>query len=527
MFTSLLNALVRRPHARKGDRGAVMIVAVGAVAMAIAAAALGVDLGRVSLDRRTDQSVADMAALDAARAVGFILNTTNQAGYNTAAQSAAAASAVRNGFTGSNKTVTATVGSLDANNDFVATGTSAVRVITSSWLKYAFRPGGRTVNATGVALVGSPIAAFSVGSTLANIDTQKTQLDPMLRTWLGSGSLSAVSYNGLAGSNLSLSALQTALLAQGMSVGTTTQLLDQSLTLAQLFTATASALTTQGKNVAAAEVQDIINASISNSTTVKLSNLLDVAAPTDSAALSGEFNVYQLVTGSAQLANGANFVSVPMTGVNLLGLTGVTLSASVISPAQTAIGPVGSTAENAQVALRTTVNVGLGALLPVVNVTLTYTSASARGTLSSIVCGASPSISVSEYTSGVTVSGIGTTTLGNLDIAGSIAQGTPSSLSFSHPTEFSPTYIGKHVGATSTGFSLANLTVTGSGATAALAPLLQTALPTTLATLDTALQPVIRPLLQSIGVEVAQADVTALGIYPSPTSCGGHPRLVK
>lgn len=527
MFHSLsLEKLVRRTR-RNNERGAVMVVAVGAVVMALAAAALGVDLGRIALDKRSDQNVADLAALDAARAVGFLLNSTDQAGYNAAAQTAAAASAVRNGFSGTNKTVTATVGSMDSSNVFTATGSSAVRVVTTSYLKYAFRPGGKTLTATGVAFVGSPIAAFSVGSTLANIDTSKSQLDPMLRTWLGSGSLSAVSYNGLAGSNLSLSALQTALLAQGLSVGTTSQLLNQSLTLAQLFTATASALTTQGKNVAAAEVQDLINASITNATTVKLGDLLDVAAPTDSAALAGEFNVYQLVTGSAQIANGSSFVSVPLTGINLLGLAGVTLSASVISPAQTGIGPVGTTAENAQVALRVTVNVGLGALLPVVNVTLTYTAGSAQGTLTSIVCGATPSISVSDSSSGVTVAGTGVTILGNLNITSSVAATTPTTLSFSNPTEFSPSYIGKHVGATNTGVALASVNVTGSGATAALAPLLQAALPTTLSTLDTALQPVIRPLLRGLGIEVAQGDVTALGIYPSPSSCGGHPRLAQ
>ncbi len=512
---------------RRNDRGAVMVIAVGAVVMALAAAALGVDLGRVEVEKRSDQNVADLAALDAARAVGFILNTTDQAGYTTAAQSAAVASAARNGFSGAGKTVTATVGSMDTNNSFVTTGTSAVRVVTSSSVKYAFRPGSKTLTATAVAFVGSPIAAFSVGSTLANLDTSKSQLDPMLRTWLGSGSLSAVSYNGLAGSNLSLSALQTALLAQGMSVGTTQQLLDQSLTLAQLFSATASALTTQGKNVAAAEVNDIINASITNSTKVKLSDLLDVSAPTDSAALAGEFNVYQLVTGSAQVANGTSFVSVPLTGINLLGLAGVTLSASVIQPAQTGIGPVGTTASNAQVALKTTVNVGLGALLPVVNVTLTYTAGNALGTLTSIVCGASPSISVSDYSSGVSVSGIGATILGDMTITSSIAATSPTTLSFSNPTEFSPSYLGKHVGATTTGLNLASVTVTGTGATAVLQPLLQAALPTTLSTLDTALQPVIRPLLRGLGIEVAQTDVEALGIYPSPSSCGGHPRLAQ
>ncbi len=520
---------VRRLAPIRRDRGAVLVIAVPVVAMAIVASALGIDLGRIALDKRKDQNVSDLAALDAARAVGFILNTTNQAGYNTAAQAAAVASAIRNGFTpgAEGRTLTATVGSLDTTNTFSTTGTSAVKVVTTSYLDYAFAPSGKTLTATAVALVGSPIAAFSVGSTLASLDTSKTQLDPVLRTWLGGGSLSAVSYQGLANSNLSLRALQNALLASGVSVGTVDQLLNTSINVAGLFQATASALTSSGANVAAAEVQDVINAGITNTLTVKLGQLLNVASPSDSSALDATFNVYQLVTGSAQLANGSSFASLPLTGVALGSLAGVTLALKIIEPAQTAIGPVGSKAHNSQITLRTTVDVPLGALLPVAHVTLDYTTASAEGTLSSIVCGAAPSIGVSDNASGVAVSGTATTTLGNLGITSTVAPSSVSNLTFSHPTEFSPTYLGKHVGATNSGVSLASVSVTGSGATTALAPLLQAALPITLATLDTALLPLIRPLFRALGAEIGQTDVTALGIFPSPTSCGGHPRLAQ
>ena len=97
---------------------------------------------------------------------------------------------------------------------------------------------------------------------------------------------------------------------------------------------------------------------------MKLGPLLDVSAPSDAAALSGTFNVYQLVTGSAEIANGSNFVSVPLTGVNLGSLAGVSLSAKVIAPATTAIGPVGTTAENAQIAMRVNVDVGIAPCSP-------------------------------------------------------------------------------------------------------------------------------------------------------------------
>ncbi len=111
---------------RRSERGSVFVMAIPALAICIAAAALGVDIGRIAVDRRSDQKVADMAALDAARAVGLILGTTNQAGYQSAAQAAAVASVARNEFVigEDGHTVTAEVGKINSQtNEFVSGGT--------------------------------------------------------------------------------------------------------------------------------------------------------------------------------------------------------------------------------------------------------------------------------------------------------------------------------------------------------------------------------------------------------------------
>jgi uncharacterized membrane protein len=519
---------MRATKARR-ERGAVLIMAIPALVLCIAAAALGIDIGRIALDKRSDQKIADLAALDAARAVGDILNTTNQAGYDAAAQTAAVASAARNGYTVgvSGHTITALVGTVDpVTNVFSHTGTEAVQVVATSHLDNVFIPGSKDLTATAVALLGSPTGAFSVGSTLASIDTSKSRLDPMLKTMFGaSGNLTLVSYDGLASGNVSLARIQRALLDSGFSVGTVSQLLGAHLTVGQLLNAMATALTADGDNTSAAEVQDLINTSITSSTTITIGDLLNVAAPSDSSVLAAEVNAFQVVTGAAELMNGSNFVSVPLTGVNLLGLSGVSVSAYVIEPAQTAIGPIGTTARNSQVKMRVLVDVPLGGLLPVAHVTLDYTTANAVGTLTSIACGASPTMGITGQTSAIGVSGSATTLLGNMTISSSVANSALTALSFLHPTEFAPS-VTKHLGATGTGVSLASVTVTGSGATLPLAPVLQASLPTVLATLDLALQPAIKPLLQSLGLGLAQADVAALGIYPSATACGGKPRLV-
>ncbi|MEY2425862.1 MAG: hypothetical protein QOI61_1434 [Actinomycetota bacterium] len=520
-----------RPSPRRRDRGAVLVLAIPAMVLCIAAAALGVDIGRIAVDKRSDQKVADMAALDAARAVGFILGTTNQAGYNTAAQAAATAAVARNEFVvgQDGHTVTAVVGTINSTtNQFSPGGSSAVKVTTTSHIDNAFLPGGRDLTAEAVALVGSPTGSFSVGSTLASLDTSKSRIDPVLQGMLGiSASMAAVSYQGIAGGNVSLRALQTALLNLGYNAGTVDDLLTTSIKVADLFRATANALTVEGQNVAAAEINDMPLASISSSLTVQLGDLVKVASPNDSAMLDAKLNAYQLVTGAAQVANGTNFISVPLVGVSLPGLAGVALSAYVIEPAKTAIGPVGTTAENAQVRMKVNVDVGLGFLLPVAHVELTYTTAQAIGTLTSIACGSSPSMGISASTAAVTVAGVATTTAGTMNVSSSIAASGPTALSFSYPSEFGPT-TSKHVGTGDAGLSLTSVSVTANTpGTVVLAPLLQVALPTVLVSLDTALQASIRPLFAALGLDIASADVAALGIFPDAQSCGGHPRLAQ
>ena len=238
-----------------------MIIGVVACLMAISFASLGIDIGRYAVDKKNDQKIADLAALDAARALGLILNTTNQAGYDAAAQTAASASATRNGFVanGTTFTITALTGSLDSTNTFVHDATAgAVQVVVKSRVTNQFVPGVKDLTATAVALVGSPIAAFSVGSTLVSLDTSRSYLDPLLKGWLGAtGSLSAVSYDGLATGNVSLGKLQTALLSAGYSVGSVNQLLTTDIKVRDLLTAAASAM---GTSTATTEINDLIAA---------------------------------------------------------------------------------------------------------------------------------------------------------------------------------------------------------------------------------------------------------------------------
>src|SRR4051794_14369710 len=119
---------MRRMKARS-ERGAILVMAIPALLVCIAAAALGIDVGRIAVDKRSDQRVADLAAPDPARPIGDILNPTNRAGYDPAAQPAAVASAARNNFVVGvdGRTVTAVVGAIDpVSHVFSAGGAEAV-----------------------------------------------------------------------------------------------------------------------------------------------------------------------------------------------------------------------------------------------------------------------------------------------------------------------------------------------------------------------------------------------------------------
>lgn len=509
---------------RRGERGSILILSTVGLVVAIISAALAIDLGFLAHEIRVDQKVADLAALDAARAL--------PADPTPAAQ----ASALRNGFPYLDPGYGLAVkwapnknGPWSSNPADLA-GASVVQVAATSPHQnfFPFVPGGQSKTRTAVA--GSlPEAAFSVGSTLAAIDTQKSVLDPMLGGMLGvsSASMSAVSYSGLATGNVSLSALQTNLLAMGYDVGTTDKLLANNVKVADLLRASALALAANGNAAAAAEVNDIPLTSIPNLKVVTLGDLVGLSQPGSNSALDTTLNVFQLLTGSAQVANGNNFVNVPGITVNVPGVGTVGFKLKVIEPAQTARGPVGVYAQTSQVTLRLSISLlPLVFLGPTIALDVDFNAARGKGTLTAIECGAAPSITVGVTTAATTVTGSGVVPLlGTLNVTGALAAGAGGSLGFDYPTEFAPPLgadlDGQRVSAATLNLSAATVDVTGTGLAAATAATVEGLLPTILTTVDLVATPLLQPVLRALGADVAAADVSALGIYPPPPACGG------
>jgi len=524
--------LIGRIGRKRDERGAILILAAAGMVLAMIFAALAIDIGFLAADKRTDQKFADLAALDASRdltnidALAQASVDRNYVGQRDAFPTTDAELVRKDTVTGDYVP--------DINGKFVRVTVTSPRKPFFPFVSSATR----TVKAVAVA-GGQPFAQFSVGSSLASLDTQKSALDGIIGPMLGGVSMSAVSYNGLASGSVDLRLIQTKLLAMGYDVGTTDKLFNTNLDVADLLTATGQALTADGDFVAATEINDIPINLIPNLQTVSIGDLVRLSQPGDDSALDSDINAFQLVNAAAQVANGTNFVSVPgiTCGGILATLTSCAISLSVVQPAQISLlGPVGVEASTAQVVLKVRLNLANINLLLVsyaVSSTLNFTAGSGHGVLTEIDCDATPGISVFADTSAATVSGdITVVLLGSVGLSGVVDGAPDTTVRFDYPNEFvpplgpSPAY-SENVGVANLGLSPTTLTMTsGSGLLGTVAGLAKPIVDTVLFTLNTALEPTLGPILSSLGVDVAGANLSAIQIDKPPPSCG-QTRLVK
>ncbi|MGH3907091.1 MAG: hypothetical protein ACRDTE_23385, partial [Pseudonocardiaceae bacterium] len=503
--------------------------------LALIAGGLAVDLGFMAHEARDNQKVADLAALDAVRVLPADPTI------------AATESAQRNGFTAT--TPPNFVVEAGTYSDGVFTPTALgdasavrVRVMSVHENQFPFLSGGQNVVRRGIASA-APMAGFSIGSGVANVDTKKSVLDPMLGDMID-GTVNVASYQGLANSTVSLTALQTQFLAQGMTIGSPEELLDTEMTLAQLFTATGNALVLNGDTANAAvfcrtTVAPLpvncnalsLAAQAHASGTITLRDLMNVAAGSEAAAVASQFNVLQLLTGSAAVINGSNTVAVP--GINL-GIPGVMMSSgslTLIERPRAYFGPAGDhvadpphvSTGQADLTVSTTLSV-LGAVTG--SVSLRVTAGTADGWLTNVDCTSSPlSTTVHARANAATVTPNIALTLAGLPLgvsANSSAPGGTGDLTFLYPLYPDPSNPAQQsIGAPSLGITT---TVAGTGnalvdaLNAAVITALRPILQSVVNALDTL---VIQPVLDGLGISMGTADVKGL----DPLTCG-TPTLV-
>ena len=543
-----------RPDGQPDEKGAMLALAAVGLVVAMIAAGLAVDIGRIASYARTDQKVADLAAMDALRT----LSTSAASGPLT---TAALASAGRNGFpTSAGYSVSAVEGLKVGNTCTASAGAGSVCVtVTSPHTNMFPFLGGRTSVTRAAVASNTAYAGFSIGSSLVTLDTSRSTL---LNSFLGGMlkgsalSLSLVSWQGLAAGDLTLSALQTQLASMGFSVGTVSQLLSTNLTVSQLLQAEINALNAQGGSSATvATILGTIKAATTNTTQFNLGQLIHVSQGADNTALASELNVFQLLTGSAELANGSNFIDIPGLNFSVPSVTSTEVKLQVIQPPQWYYGPVGGSVSTAQISLTVTptlnlsLPVTLGLNIATIGVTSAYpvkvTAGGAVGTLTAATCGASPGISVlvdpSAFSGSISASLDATVTLLGINVATvnipetsvvPSTDGGAGTLSFSYPSQFPPplgTETSKHWGSQPIGLSgLTQITAGTATVTVGTLPIglslgtvvstVLGALPGVLANVDNL---VLTPLLQTLGVDIGSADVTARALTCGVPSLNG------
>ena len=534
---------------RRDEQGAILILASVGMVIAMVASALAIDIGSLAQDAREDQKVADLAALDAIRGA--------PADFAILALSSAA----RNGFpTSAGYSVTAVEGAKVGNAcpavSVPGAGTVCVTVTSPYKNKFPFVSGRSSVTRTAMAS-NTAFGGFTIGSSLATFDTARSAiLDRFMGRILKGSNISAglVSWSGLAGANVTLEALRAQLVSAGVSAGTVNGLMNSNVTITQLMTATAAALTAQGvAGAAQATILNTLKAQVTSTalTSFKLGDFMTIATGADNTALASSLNVFQLVTAAAQVANGNNFIDVSDVGIVVPDVLSTKVSLQVIEPPKFYFGPVGGSVSTAQISLTVTpkldMPISVAGLVDARvrnDLPIKITGAGAVGTLAAASCGTPSGITVTVDPSAF--SGSASTTLRVfskvllvevpiLDIQTTsvvpVTNGGPSDLSFTYPAEFPPpagTSTSKHAGSQPVGLN--GLMTFTPGTTTVLNAIVTPSLLTSIvSTTMTALKPlvgqvdskVLNPLLQALGLDIGSADVTAVSLQcNTPTLTG-------
>lgn len=334
----------RRTNSPARQRGAIGFFGMLTLLLALMFTALAVDAGRLWFEKRELQAVADLAAIEAARSLGC-------GGVPGNAMAAAQAAATRNGFAGNlaaapNLVELGGISTAAGIRQFNAGAASqAAHVVATKSVPASLVLGGMfgqntLISAEATARAEPSHASFSVGSYLLRVNT--TSEDAWLLNGLlggllgGSLSLDAVSYQGLASSDVTLEQL---LRAKG-TVGSADELLNADLSVAEVISLTATAVGQQ--SAATAGLQGL--AAVANQASVKLGDVLDVSVPASDAAGKASINVLDLITTTLLVANQNHAVAMPDLAINLGGLLTVHSTVNVIEPPQIAVGPPGPNA---------------------------------------------------------------------------------------------------------------------------------------------------------------------------------------
>lgn len=569
---TLPDALARRLD-HTDDRGAVLPVIALLLVVLLSAGAFAVDLGMQRVLARDVQATADVLALDLARR----LDGRPRAQVEAAMEAARDATLARNAeHIGELEDVSFEAGRTNPDGTFRAIAADevpdAVQVTVAGRVPFAFTaafggpasgpatrsavvsasalppvclPGDPTCVPTTGCPAGDPTctprdpvpgsACIRLGAIALGLDSGSSPLvDPLLGDALNT---SLVGYAALADATIELGAL-----AAELGAGSPQELAGTTVSIGQLYAATADVLTRNGDVAHATLLNSLVVAA--ESLTIGVGDLLAVRHA-DESAMDLHLNVLDLVTGAAFIANGTNALNVPAAAVTVPGMTDVTAQLVIVQ------GPViacdSGIADSSQVTLRLQGRVpGLPLATGTPTLQVAVDLANARGFISDLDCPSGPPTFLEATVTGRTVARLSVATTVavqvELPVVGSLLP-VPTGLSVgvsaaTNPTTGASTALvdttsfdeglsaPTRVGGGSLGLAPltvgTNVTVAGLPVSATIAPLL-TPLVGGLNTVLTNVQSAVQgPIADQLGLTVNGVDVWALDApvcaHPRPVS---------
>ncbi|MGY2341801.1 pilus assembly protein TadG-related protein [Pseudomonas sp. SDO5532_S415] len=331
------------------QRGAIGLMAVGTLALALGFMLLVIDSGRLYLEQRKLQRVADTAALEAVTRDGNCQSGQSAAVYATE-------SAARNGFTVStDNTLTVSCGTLQTGAENLRTfavdptKTATVQVIVTRPVVTSLAAGigallsggpvSLTTRLSATAVAAEPkqtLAQLSIRSTLLGADSARSNLlNPLFSTLLGGNvNLTVGGWDGLIKTDINLLKFMDQLAIElGVAAGNYTALLNTQASVTSFIKATAEVVNRSGATVEVKAALANLQLAATSASPIKLGDLLALQTGTQAAGLDATVQLFQLIQGFVQLANKNSAVNAVLP-VNVLGLAGVTTRIKVIQPPQ-------------------------------------------------------------------------------------------------------------------------------------------------------------------------------------------------
>lgn len=195
-----------------------------------------------------------------------------------------------------------------------------------------------TISVEALAAKKQPLASLSIRSTIAAIDTQRSMiLNALFGGMLGGAvNVSVGGWQGLLDANIKLlDFLDQLKLDLNINAANYDEVLGTNVNAGILLQSMITVMERGGTSasIAVQALQQLLTASAGSPQPLTVGELLNIATGTEAAGLQTDLQLFQLVQGVVQLANGKNALAADLP-VNVPGVAGVTAKVRAIEPPQ-------------------------------------------------------------------------------------------------------------------------------------------------------------------------------------------------